>query len=598
MLSLANAFDADEMRDFDARCKRFLGEDAPDQIRYAVEPKLDGLAAELVYEDGVLTGAGTRGDGQVGENILHTVSTIRAIPRRLDGDPPTWMAIRGEIFYGLAGFEEMNRQRRERGQKAFENPRNAAAGAVRQLDPAVAASRPLTFYAHSRGEAEGVVLPSQHTGQMALIAAWGLPVSPLNRTVDGIEAVIEAIASLGDRRNELPHEIDGAVVKVDDQALQESLGFVTRSPRWAIAFKYPPPRVQTVLENVGFQVGRTGAITPVAHLRPVRVGGVTVSRATLHNADMITALDLRIGCTVSLERAGDVIPKVVEAIVDGRHTTLPPVAFPTTCPECGTGLVRPEDEARTRCPNTLSCPAQLRAAIRHFAHRGSMDIEGLGAKMVDVLVDTKLVGRLSDLYTLTEDDLVGLERMGRTSARNLLAAIEQSKSQPLGRALGALGIPDVGESTARDLALHFRSLDGITAAPSESLIEVHGIGEKVATRILAFFSDDGLRGEVDRLRELGVRFPDLPPIEDQPSAAQSQVAGKTFVITGTLPNLGRSEAKALILAEGGKVTGSVSKNTDFLVAGDAAGSKLEKARSLAIPVLDEEQLLALIGVQP
>jgi DNA ligase (NAD+) len=596
MLSLSNAFSADELQDFEARCLRFLGEQAPVQLAYVVEGKLDGLACELIYEDGILIGAGTRGDGRTGEDILHNVRTIRGIPRRLVGEGlPVRISVRGEIFYPLAGFEDMNNRRTRRGEKPFENPRNAAAGTVRQLDPGVAAGRPLTFFAHSLGEIDGAEMPSAHADQLTQLGQWGLPVNTaLNTRVDGIEDVISAIADLGDRRNTLPYEIDGAVVKVDEIALQEALGFITRSPRWAIAYKYPPPRVHTVLEDVGFQVGRTGAITPVARLKPVRVGGVTVTNATLHNADLIIELDLRYGCTVAVERAGDVIPKVVHAVIDAAHETLPAVRFRETCPECDTPLVRIAEEAVTRCPNSLACPAQLRAAIRHFASRGAMDIDGLGHKLVDQLVDHGHVQRLSDLYRLDRLALMSLERMGARSAEALLAALEMSKSQPLGRAIAALGIPEVGEATARDLAAHFGSLDALISAPVEALITVHGVGEKVAERVRAFFEDPRSAREVDLLRNAGVQFPDIAPsteTDDTPTT----VSGLTFVLTGTLPTLKRSDAKKQILAAGGKVVGSVSKKTDYLVAGEAAGSKLTKAQGLGIAILDEDALLALIS---
>jgi len=595
MLSLANAFSADELRDFEARCRRFLGEAAPETLTYVVEGKLDGLACELVYEDGRLVGAGTRGDGRTGEDILHNVRTIRGIPRSLSGEAlPTRISVRGEIFFPLAGFADMNARRAKRGHKPFENPRNAAAGTVRQLDPGVAAERPLTFYAHSLGEIEGATLPDSHAEQLAQLSAWGLPVNDdLNQRVDGVEAVIQAIAGLGDRRNGLPYEIDGAVVKVDAIPLQQQLGFITRSPRWAIAYKYPPPRVHTVLEDVGFQVGRTGAITPVARLQPVRVGGVTVTNATLHNADLIVELDLRYGCTVAVERAGDVIPKVVHAVVDEAHASLLPVVFTQHCPECETPLVRQADEAVTRCPNNLACPAQLRAAIRHFASRGAMDIDGLGHKLVDQLVDHGLVRRLSDLYHLERFALMGLERMGARSADALLAALEVSKGQPLGRAIAALGIPEVGEATARDLAAHFGTLDALMEADTDALVTVHGVGEKVAERIRGFFEDPRSTEEVSRLRAAGVQFPPevLADTSDAPPAA---VAGLSFVLTGTLPTLKRGDAKKQILAAGGKVVGSVSKKTDFLVAGEAAGSKLTKAQSLGIPIIDEDRLLEML----
>lgn len=596
MLSLGNAFSAEEIQEFDARCHKVLAGDGPPVIRYVVEPKLDGLAVELVYVDGRLVGAGTRGDGVVGEDILHNVVTIRVIPDRLAGDPlPSRIAVRGEIFYDLAGFEAMNERRRLNGEKPFENPRNAAAGTVRQLDPSIAAGRPLTFKVHSFGEVEGYAMPGTHTEQLNVLAGWGLPVNELNALAEGADAVNGAIAALGARRNTLPYEIDGAVVKVDDVRLQDALGFVTRAPRWAIAYKYPPPQVRTVLENVDFQVGRTGAITPVAHLRPVRVGGVTVSRATLHNEDQVRQLDLRVGDTVIIERAGDVIPRVVMAVADGEHAARPPVVFPVACPECGAPVEREADQAVLRCGDPLACPAQLRASIRHFASRGAMDVDGLGQKIIDQLVDAGLVKRVSDVYRLTYEQLIRLERMGERSAENLLAAIEASKQRPLHRALVALGIRDVGEATAKDLANQFRSLDAIASATDEQLHGVDGIGPIVAHRVLSTFTDARFRAELDDLRALGVRFPD---VEAPARAAGADLRGKTLVITGTLPSLKRDEAKALIEAAGGKVAGSVSKKTDWLVAGAEAGSKLTKAAELGVPVLDEAALLALLGGSP
>jgi DNA ligase (NAD+) len=594
MLSLSNAFSADELREFDARCRRFLGNDAPARITYAVEGKLDGLAAELIYENGALTGAGTRGDGRTGEDILHNVRTIRAIPRTLGGGgQPQRISVRGEIFYPLAGFDDMNIRRVKRGEKPFENPRNAAAGTIRQLDPGVAASRPLTFFVHSLGEVDGAKMPDTHLAQLDRVAAWGLPVNDaLNVRVDGIEAVIEAIADLGERRNGLAYEIDGAVVKVDDISMQDALGFITRSPRWAIAYKYPPPRVHTVLEDVGFQVGRTGAITPVARLKPVRVGGVTVTNATLHNADLIVELDLRYGCTVAVERAGDVIPKVVHAVIDDAHKSLRAVVFATKCPECRAPLVRNEDEAVTRCPNHLSCPAQLRAALRHFASRNAMDIDGLGHKLIDQLVAQGLVKRLSDLYFLDRFALLTLDRMGAKSADGLLVALEQSKGQSLERTIASLGIPEVGEATARDLALSFGTIDAVMAADEAALVAVHGIGDKVAVHIRTAFEDRVFAAEIARLRDAGVQF---PPVDVVETSEENEVANYTFVLTGTLPTMKRSDAKKRILAAGGKVVGSVSKKTDFLVAGEAAGSKLTKAIALSITVIDEDALIQMLG---
>lgn len=595
MLSLGNAFDAEEIEDFDARIRRRLDlpEDA-DPITYVVEPKFDGLAAELVYVDGVLVGAGTRGDGSVGEDVTHNVRTIRAIPLRLDDpSPPARVSIRGEIIYPLDGFEQMNARRQSEGSKPFENPRNAAAGTVRQLDPAIASRRPLTFFAYAMGEVEGyTALSDSHLDQMGMLAKWGLPVTDLIRRVCGPAAINEAIADMGERRNDLPFEIDGAVVKVDRMDLQARLGFVTRAPRWATAYKYPPPRVFTALEDVRFQVGRTGAVTPVAWLKPVRVGGVTVSRATLHNADQLARLDLRYGDTVAIERAGDVIPKVVHVVADSCHAGRPLVTYPSTCPECQTPLLQSESQSAIRCPNTLGCPPQLQASILHFGSRLTMDIDGLGTKLVEQLVAAGLVTRVSDLYRLDAAALTGLDRMGKRSATKILEAIDQSRSQPINRVLAALGIPEVGESTARDLGTHFGDIDSLMAATSEALAEVEGVGSVVAENVRTFFDDPRHLAEVEALRSLGVAF---TPIEKvQWAAATVDLSGQTFVLTGTLPTMSRSDAKALILAAGGKVSGSVSKKTSYLVAGEAAGSKLTKAQDIGIAILSEAELLAML----
>jgi DNA ligase (NAD+) len=556
MLSLSNAFSEEELREFDARCHRFLGDQAPVVITYVVEAKLDGLAVELVYEDGVLTGAGTRGDGRVGEDVTHNVRTIRVVPTHLlVPDPPTRVDVRGEVFFALAGFAKMNEAREAAGEKPFENPRNAAAGTIRQLDPAVAAGRPLTFIAHSFGDTGDVDLPDTHLAQLELVHGWGIPINPINRQLEGIDAVIARMAELQELRHTLPYEIDGAVVKVDDIRLQRELGFVTRSPRWATAFKYPPPQVSTRLEDVLFSVGRTGAVTPVAVLTPVRVGGVTVSRATLHNADQLARLDLRHGDAVRIERAGDVIPQVVEVVVEEGRQIRDPVTYPARCPECATELVQEEDKAVITCPNTLSCPAQLRAALLHWGSRYAMDVDGLGTKLVDQLLDRELVRRVSDLYGLTVAQLAGLDRMADKSAENLVAALEQSKDQPLERALVALGIPEVGEATARDLANHFGSLGRIASASEADLVEVYGIADRVAHLVHGFFEDPRHTEEIARLRAVGVAFPKVEKAAPPPTL--EAVAGKTFVLTGTLPTLARSEAKALIQAAGGKVTGSV-----------------------------------------
>ncbi len=602
MLSLQNGFKREgegedpwiDLRDFEGRVRRVLGSDAPASIAYVVEPKLDGLAMELVYEDRRFVRGGTRGDGVTGEDVTHNLRTIASVPRVLHPSAPARLSVRGEVLFDLPGFERMNAAREAAGERRFENPRNAAAGTMRQLDPKSAAGRPLHFYVHSAG-----VMPERvpsHHDLLARFASWGFTVNPLNRLCQGIEEVIAAVADLERLRADLTYEIDGAVVKVDSTALQDALGFVTRSPRWALAFKYPPPTATTRLENVLFSVGRTGAVTPVANLAPVRVGGVTVRNATLHNEHQMTrVLELRVGDLVEIRRAGDVIPEVLRAIDEPGREARPLVRYPETCPQCGAHLVRepnPDDPDKVliRCPDKLGCPAQSRGAIRHFASRHAMDIEGLGEKLVDQLVTHGLVRRPSDIYRLEKDALVNLERMGDLSARNLLAAIEVSKARPLDRALMALGIPMVGESTARDLARHFGSLDAIMAATEAELTGVFGVGANVAREVRAFFDEPGNVEEIGRLRAAGVQFPSGERV-----VTGTTFVGKTFVLTGTLPTLSRDAAKAKIEAAGGKVTGSVSKKTDYVVVGADAGSKLDKAVELGVTTLDEGELLTLLG---
>jgi DNA ligase (NAD+) len=635
MLSLGNAFDARDLHDFEARrdeSGRITGglrlmlqraEEDPDQdIAYMVEPKLDGLAVELVYEDGVLTGAGTRGNGEVGENVTHTVQTIRTVPLRLPAGAPQYLSVRGEILFELPGFLAMNRRREAAGDKPFENPRNAAAGTLRQLDPTAAASRPLMFMAHSAGEGIDASEAPTHHALLARLVELGFLINPENQRCTGIDAVIAAIADLGALRANLDYEIDGAVVKVDDRSLQGVLGFVTRSPRWATAYKYPPPRERTVLEAVEFGVGRTGVVTPVAKVAPCRVGGVTVTSITLHNERYvlhpratwedgdrtrsrgIAGAPLRIGDALEIYRAGDVIPKVDRALDAPGRESRPVVQFPEQCPVCDAALVW-EDTPRVkgdldpwpnrtvRCPNRTGCRAQLEAALQNFAGRQAMDVEGLGAKLIQQLVERELVRRPSDLFALPLDTLAGLERMAEKSAANLIEALEECKAQPLRRVLVALGISQVGESTARDLADHFGTVDALMAAPEDALAGVHGIGDEVARCIREFFDNTENREEVERLRAAGVQF---TPAEVAPSqGVATAAAGRTFVITGTLPTWTRGEAKAAIIEAGGKVTGSVSKKTDFLVAGEAAGSKLTKAEALGIPVLDQAALAALLS---
>ncbi len=599
MLSLQNGYRREEgdpwvdLRDFEERIRRALGADAPERLVYVVEPKLDGLAMELVYEQRRFVRGGTRGDGVTGEDVTHNLVTIPSVPRRLPDSAPVRLSVRGEVMFDLPGFERMNAGRELAGEKRFENPRNSAAGTMRQLDPKGAAARPLHFFAHSAG-----VLPvrvGSHHDLLADFAAWGFTVNPLNRRCDGLDEVIAAVAEVERLRSELSYEIDGAVVKVDAMALQDALGFVTRSPRWALAFKYPPPRVTTRLEGVSFSVGRTGAVTPVANLAPARVGGVTVRNATLHNEhQLVRMLGLRSGDLVEIQRAGDVIPEVLRAIDEPGREARPAVLYPLCCPECGHALAREPnpldaDKVLIRCPNGLSCPAQVRAALRHFASRLCMDIEGLGEKLIDQLVTQGRVLRPSDLYRLEQETLANLERMGELSATNLLAAIDVSRARPLDRALMALGIPMVGESTARDLARHYGSLDALLGASEAGLMQVFGVAEKVAASVAAFFADPACRREIDALREVGVAFTGVA----RPVTGTAFV-GKTFVLTGTLPTLARDAAKARIEGAGGKVTGSVSKKTDYVVVGADAGSKLDKARAIGIPTLDEDALIALL----
>ncbi len=576
--------------------RRILGDAAPAVIAYVVEPKLDGLAMELVYQDGVFVAGGTRGDGQVGEDVTHNLRTIANLPKRLVGAPRGRLSVRGEVLFDLAGFERMNQEREARGERRFENPRNSAAGTIRQLDPAQAAGRPLHFYAHSAGLHPDA--PASHWELLAQFRAWGFTVSPLCRRCEGLAEVIAAVQDIERARAELPYEIDGAVLKVDDVGLQDTLGFVTRSPRWAMAFKYLPAQVQTRLEGVLFSVGRTGQVTPVAQLQPVRVGGVTVRNASLHNEhQMQRVLGLRHGDSVVIPRAGDVIPEVVAAVDEPGREAREPVVYPTACPDCGHPLVRSlADEARPEmvhvaCPNSFGCPSQVEGALRHFASRLAMDIEGLGEKLVAQLVAAGLAKRPSDLYALAgrREAVLGLERMGEASAQNLLDGIEASKARPLERCLLALGVPMVGESTAKDLARYFRDIDAIVLADVPALDAVPGIAETTATAIHGFFADPGNRDEVARLKAAGVQF--VPP----PAPASGGLSGKTFVLTGTLPSYSREAMKARLEAAGGKISGSVSRKTDYVVAGADAGSKLDKARELGVAVLDEAGALALLG---
>ena len=587
MLSLANAFSEEEVRDFDRRVRERLG---VERVDYTAETKIDGLAVSFRYEEGRLVRAATRGDGTRGEDVTANVRTVRAVPLRLRGhDLPGLLEVRAEVFMNLAGFRALNERQRERGEKTFANPRNAAAGSLRQLDPAVTGERPLTFFCYGVARCEGRELPGRHSEALRTLAGWGLRVSPEVRLVAGVEGCLAYYAELGRRREALDYEIDGVVYKVDRLDQQAALGFVSRAPRWAVAHKFPAREELTRVLAVEFQVGRTGALTPVARLEPVRVGGATVSNATLHNMDEVERKDVRVGDTVIVRRAGDVIPEVVGVLPDRRPADATPVSLPQACPECGADVVRVEGEAVARCSGGLYCPAQRKEAVRHFASRRAMDIEGLGERLVDQLVDRGLVRTVADLYALNPSQLADLERMGEKSAENLVRAIERSRRTTLARFLFALGIREVGEATARTLAGHFASLDAITAADEEALQGAPDVGPIVARHIVSFFAQPHNREVVAALRTARVEWE-----EGEPRVVPTPLAGQTFVLTGTLSTLGREEAKSRLLALGAKVAGSVSARTRYVVAGADPGSKLERARELGIEVLDEGAFLGLL----
>ena len=589
---------------FDSRVRSALkrnDEDPP--IEYAAELKFDGLAISLRYEDGVLVQAATRGDGETGEDVTANVRTVKAIPLRLRGEAPPVLEIRGEVYMRRDDFERLNTRQADAGDKTFVNPRNAAAGSIRQLDPSIAARRPLSFFAYGLGDTGEWTPPATHAEVLDVIAAFGLPVCEHRAVVQGAQGLADFHARMGALRDTLPFDIDGVVYKVNSRALQQQLGFVTREPRWAVAHKYPAQEAVTLLRDIEVQVGRTGALTPVARLEPVFVGGVTVTNATLHNQDEIDRKDVRIGDWVIVRRAGDVIPEVVAPVLERRSGEPPRFVllerFPT-CPVCGSHVVRGEDEAVARCTGGLFCPAQRKQALLHFAGRRALDIEGLGEKLVDQLVDGELVHGLPELYALDATRLAALDRMGEKSAAKLVAMLERSKHTTLARFLYALGIRHVGESTARDLARHFGRMQRVMDASVEDLQQVPDVGPVVAQSIHSFFAQPHNREVVEQLRAAGVSWPESDGLMDQagPEAttqAALPLAGKTMVLTGTLPTLTRDEAKALIEAAGGKVAGSVSKKTFAVIAGDEAGSKLEKARELGITVLDEEGLRGLLG---
>lgn len=589
MLSLDNAFDEDDFNGFNKRITDRVG-----QVAFCCEPKLDGLAVSLLYRNGVLERAATRGDGTTGEEITENVRTIRSVPLRLRGEGyPELLEVRGEVFMPKAAFDALNERAIKQGDKTFVNPRNAAAGSLRQLDSKITASRALAFYAYALGVVEGEKTPmaSGHYQQLMQLKAWGFPVSSEVKTVDDVAGVFAYYTDILTRRSELAYEIDGVVLKVNDIGQQQALGFVAKAPRWAIAYKFPAQEEMTLLEGVDFQVGRTGAVTPVARLKPVFVGGVTVSNATLHNADEIARLQVKVGDTVIVRRAGDVIPQIVAVVAEKRPENAADIAFPHDCPVCGSLVERLEGEAVARCSGGLFCEAQRKEAIKHFASRKALDIDGMGDKIVEQLIDKELVETPADLFKLSASMLTMLERMGMKSAEKLVAALAVSKETTLPRFLYALGIREVGEATAANLANHFKTLDVLRDATVEQLIEVEDVGAVVAQHVKSFFEQPHNNEVIDKLVEAGIVW---PAIEAASEDAQP-LKGQTWVLTGTLTQLNRNDAKARLQALGAKVAGSVSKNTHCVVAGEAAGSKLAKAQELGVEVWDEDQLLALLN---
>ena len=585
MLSLDNVFSEDEFRAFARRLKKLLNHD---KLRLSAEPKFDGLAISLRYEDGVLVRAVTRGDGSTGEDVTANVRTIRTIPLSLkDAAPAGVLEIRGEIYMPKAAFAELNAEAERDGSKTFANPRNAAAGSLRQLDPAITNKRKLSFYAYGYGEHGSYPLPETYTDLLALYKEWWLPVCPQQTVVTSVAAAVAYMAALGAKRHELPYEIDGVVYKADRYSDQQAAGFISRAPRWAIAWKFPAVEKTTVVEAIDVQVGRTGAVTPVARLRPVEVGGVTVTNATLHNADEVARKDVRVGDTVFVRRAGDVIPEIVKTVLEARPATSVPFAMPTHCPVCDAEIIRPEGEAVARCSGGLHCRAQRVQALIHFASRKALDIQGLGDKLIEQLVQDGRVHSPADLFTLTLEDWAALPRMAEKSAQNILAALEAAKATTLPRFIYALGIREVGNVSAELLARHYRELPALLAADEDDLQAIDGIGPVMAQYIRHFFMDDANLAVIAALQAAGIHW---PRVEAPVVAADSPLAGKTVVITGTLPTMSRDEAAAHIARLGGKTASAVSKKTDYLLAGDKAGSKLEKAQALGVAIIDEAQL--------
>ncbi|MBS6284920.1 MAG: NAD-dependent DNA ligase LigA [Haemophilus parainfluenzae] len=590
MLSLDNAFSDEEFYAFVKRIEDRLIR-LPEPLTFCCEPKLDGLAVSILYVNGILTQAATRGDGTTGEDITANIRTIRNIPLQLLMDnQPECLEVRGEVFMPHEGFERLNQQALEKGEKTFANPRNAAAGSLRQLDPKITSKRPLVLNAYGIGIAEGVDLPNTHYDRLQWLKSIGIPVNPEIRLCNGTDEVLDFYRDIQNKRSALGYDIDGTVLKINDIALQEKLGFISKAPRWAIAYKFPAQEELTRLNDVEFQVGRTGAITPVAKLEPVFVAGVTVSNATLHNGDEIERLDIAIGDTVVIRRAGDVIPQIIGVLHDRRPADARPIIFPKTCPVCDSAIVRIEGEAVARCTGGLFCAAQRKEALKHFVSRKAMDIDGVGGKLIEQLVDRELIHTPADLFKLDLTTLTRLERMGAKSAENALASLEKAKNTTLARFIFALGIREVGEATALNLANHFKTLEALQNADLEALQQVPDVGEVVANRILAFWHEAHNVAVVNDLIAQGVHWETVETKE----VIENRFKGKTVVLTGTLTQMGRNEAKALLQDMGAKVSGSVSAKTDFVIAGDAAGSKLTKAQELGVAVLTEEEFLAEI----
>ena len=588
MLSLDNAFSDEEVADFDRRAREKL---EVDQLEYVAEPKLDGLAVSLRYEHGVLVQAATRGDGVTGEDVTHNIRTINAVPLRLTGsDYPARLEVRGEVYMPKAGFDALNADARAKGDKEFANPRNAAAGSLRQLDPRVTAERPLSIYCYGVGEVAANALPDTHIAILEKLKTWGLRVSPEVKQVDGVPGLLDYYRAIERRRDALAYEIDGVVYKLNRLDQRETLGYVARAPRWAVAHKFPAQEEITQVLDIEINVGRTGALTPVARLQPVFVGGVTVSNATLHNEDEIQRKDVRVGDTVIVRRAGDVIPEVVGVVLSKRPKRSESYQMPHVCPVCGSEAIKPDGEAVVRCTGGLFCAAQRKQAIKHFASRRAMDIEGLGDKLVDQLVDAGLIQDVADLYALNHEQLTSLERMGDKSATNLLNALAHSKETTLARFLYAIGIREVGEATAANLAGYFGALEAIEHADEETLQRVPDVGPVVAAHIHAFFRQAHNLEVVEKLLAAELAWPALKVVV----ADEQPLASTRFVLTGTLTTMTRDDAKAKLQALGAKVSGSVSKKTDYVVVGADAGSKLKKAQDLGIEILDEEALVALL----